>query len=222
MGCSSSAVLAERSRENLFEGGPPYGDDDSAAGASWCHSSHARSGRASRCHARGGRRWRHAHLLHRGRRGGVGLRAERRQRRRGAAVQLVREAMDGGRAARRRPQGEEGHLPRWTRTRRSPPSSRGRSSGSTSASSVRWSAPRSATPSRLSSATTRSSRRAVHPHGVFYNKDSEGAQLPRRLEGARTRPTTAVPSGGTHTYTWEVPERAGPTAARRQFRVLDV
>ena len=31
---------------------------------------------------------------------------------------------------------------------------------------------------------------AVHPHGVFYNKDSEGAQLQRRLDAAATRPTT--------------------------------
>ena len=52
---------------------------------------------------------------------------------------------------------------------------------------------------------------AVHPHGVFYNKDSEGANYNDGSKGA-DKADDAVPSGGTHTYTWEVPERAGPTA----------
>ena len=42
------------------------------------------------------------------------------------------------------------------------------------------------------------------------------------VRAAPTRPTTRVPTGGTHIYTWEVPERAGPGRARGQLRVLDV
>jgi FtsP/CotA-like multicopper oxidase with cupredoxin domain len=52
----------------------------------------------------------------------------------------------------------------------------------------------------------------VHPHGVFYNKDSEGAHYNDGTSGD-DRKDDAVPTGGTHTYTWPVPERAGPTAA---------
>ncbi len=49
---------------------------------------------------------------------------------------------------------------------------------------------------------------SMHPHGVFYDKDSEGvvyqgASPAGRLGGA-------VPPGRTYTYTWQVPERAGP------------
>lgn len=50
----------------------------------------------------------------------------------------------------------------------------------------------------------------VHPHGVFYKKDSEGAQYNDGSSGA-DKADDAVPTGGTHTYTWQVPERAGPT-----------
>lgn len=46
----------------------------------------------------------------------------------------------------------------------------------------------------------------VHPHGVFYDKASEGAQYD---DG--TGQAFAVLPGGTHTYTWPVPERAGPS-----------
>ena len=53
---------------------------------------------------------------------------------------------------------------------------------------------------------------SVHPHGVFYNKDSEGAHYNDGTNG-NDRKDDAVPTGGTHTYTWPVPERAGPTAA---------
>ena len=52
---------------------------------------------------------------------------------------------------------------------------------------------------------------AVHPHGVFYNKDSEGAHYNDGSKGG-DKADDAVPTGATHTYTWEVPERAGPTA----------
>ena len=52
---------------------------------------------------------------------------------------------------------------------------------------------------------------AVHPHGVFYNKDSEGANYNDGSTGG-DKADDAVPTGATHTYTWDVPERAGPTA----------
>ncbi len=50
---------------------------------------------------------------------------------------------------------------------------------------------------------------SVHPHGVFYNKDSEGAPYQDGTSGADKK-DDGVPSGGTHVYTWLVPERAGP------------
>jgi FtsP/CotA-like multicopper oxidase with cupredoxin domain len=51
----------------------------------------------------------------------------------------------------------------------------------------------------------------MHPHGVFYTKESEGAPYAagpgeRDLEGNGVRP------GGTHVYVWPVPERAGPAS----------
>ena len=50
---------------------------------------------------------------------------------------------------------------------------------------------------------------SVHPHGVFYRKDSEGAGGGDGTTGPDTL-DDAVPPGGTHTYVWPVPERAGP------------
>jgi hephaestin len=50
---------------------------------------------------------------------------------------------------------------------------------------------------------------SVHPHGVFYDKDSEGASYNDGTSDA-DKLDDAVPPGGTHTYTWPVPERAGP------------
>ena len=50
---------------------------------------------------------------------------------------------------------------------------------------------------------------SMHPHGVFYNKDSEGAPYADR-SGAADKKDDGVPSGGTHVYVWPVPERAGP------------
>ncbi|MBI2872824.1 MAG: multicopper oxidase domain-containing protein [Chloroflexi bacterium] len=50
---------------------------------------------------------------------------------------------------------------------------------------------------------------SVHPHGVFYNKDSEGAPYNDGTSGA-DRADDAVAPGETHTYLWQVPERAGP------------
>jgi FtsP/CotA-like multicopper oxidase with cupredoxin domain len=50
---------------------------------------------------------------------------------------------------------------------------------------------------------------SIHPHGVFYNKDSEGAPYADGTTG-NDHNDDAVPPGGTHLYTWQVPERAGP------------
>ena len=50
---------------------------------------------------------------------------------------------------------------------------------------------------------------SLHPHGVFYTKESEGAPSEDGTEGA-DKADDGVPTGGTHTYVWPVPERAGP------------
>lgn len=49
----------------------------------------------------------------------------------------------------------------------------------------------------------------LHPHGVFYAKDSEGAPYQDGTSGP-DKADDGVPPGGTHTYFWQVPERAGP------------
>jgi FtsP/CotA-like multicopper oxidase with cupredoxin domain len=49
----------------------------------------------------------------------------------------------------------------------------------------------------------------MHPHGVFYEKQSEGAPYEDGTSGD-DKTDDAVPPGGTHTYVWPVPERAGP------------
>ena len=51
---------------------------------------------------------------------------------------------------------------------------------------------------------------SVHPHGVFYEKHSEGAHYADGTAGA-DRADDGVPTGGTHRYVWPVPERAGPS-----------
>jgi FtsP/CotA-like multicopper oxidase with cupredoxin domain len=48
---------------------------------------------------------------------------------------------------------------------------------------------------------------SMHPHGVFYTKDNEGAGYD---DGTSGPDKNGVPPGKTHIYTWEVPERAGP------------
>jgi FtsP/CotA-like multicopper oxidase with cupredoxin domain len=50
---------------------------------------------------------------------------------------------------------------------------------------------------------------SVHAHGVFYAKDAEGAPYHDGIGGA-DKADDAVAPGKTHTYTWQVPERAGP------------
>ena len=52
---------------------------------------------------------------------------------------------------------------------------------------------------------------SVHPHGLFYKKDSEGAPYQDGTSG-KQKGDDAVAPGEEHTYTWEVPERAGPGA----------
>ncbi len=53
---------------------------------------------------------------------------------------------------------------------------------------------------------------SIHPHGVFYEKDGEGAPYDDGAGGA-DKADDAVPPGATYTYTWKVPERAGPGSA---------
>jgi len=50
---------------------------------------------------------------------------------------------------------------------------------------------------------------SIHPHGVLYLKDSEGAMYSDATSD-KDKGGDAVPPGGTYTYIWEVPERAGP------------
>jgi FtsP/CotA-like multicopper oxidase with cupredoxin domain len=50
---------------------------------------------------------------------------------------------------------------------------------------------------------------SIHPHGVLYQKDSEGVAY-HDGSPASGKLGGAVPPGMTYTYTWEVPERAGP------------
>ena len=50
---------------------------------------------------------------------------------------------------------------------------------------------------------------SVHPHGVFYTKDSEGAPYVDGTSGGDALDDGVAP-GGTHVYTWPVPDRAGP------------
>lgn len=50
---------------------------------------------------------------------------------------------------------------------------------------------------------------SVHPHGVLYDKASEGVPYNDGTSG-RDKADDGVPPGGTYTYVWPVPERAGP------------
>src|SRR5208282_4606211 len=53
---------------------------------------------------------------------------------------------------------------------------------------------------------------SMHSHGVFYNKDSEGASYDDGTSGNDKADDDVAP-GKTHLYTWQVPERAGPGPA---------
>lgn len=50
---------------------------------------------------------------------------------------------------------------------------------------------------------------SMHPHGVLYEKDSEGADYNDNTTGKDQQDGCVAP-GATHTYTWKIPERAGP------------
>lgn len=50
---------------------------------------------------------------------------------------------------------------------------------------------------------------SMHPHGVFYQKNSEGSAYDDGTSGA-DKADDSVSPGGIVTYIWEVPERAGP------------
>lgn len=50
---------------------------------------------------------------------------------------------------------------------------------------------------------------SMHPHGVFYDKADEGAPYDDGIKDS-DKPGESIPTGGTYTYTWQVPLRAGP------------
>jgi FtsP/CotA-like multicopper oxidase with cupredoxin domain len=50
---------------------------------------------------------------------------------------------------------------------------------------------------------------SVHPHGVFYEKSSEGVPYNDGTD-TKDKGDDAVPPGSTYTYVWPVPARAGP------------
>lgn len=54
---------------------------------------------------------------------------------------------------------------------------------------------------------------SVHPHGVFYDKNSEGAPYCDRDGVCTAGPDDMVQPGATVVYTWAVPPRAGPGPA---------
>ncbi|XP_030743570.2 hephaestin isoform X5 [Echinops telfairi] len=52
----------------------------------------------------------------------------------------------------------------------------------------------------------------IHPHGVFYEKDSEGSLYPDGSSG-KLKADDCVPPGGSHVYNWTIPESHAPTDA---------
>lgn len=50
---------------------------------------------------------------------------------------------------------------------------------------------------------------SLHPHGVLYQKDAEGAMYMDGTSGGDKADDHVAPGSG-YTYNWEVPERAGP------------
>jgi hephaestin len=50
---------------------------------------------------------------------------------------------------------------------------------------------------------------SVHPHGVLYDKSSEGVPYNDGTSG-KDKADDGVPPHGTHVYVWAVPKRAGP------------
>ncbi|XP_007535657.2 hephaestin [Erinaceus europaeus] len=52
----------------------------------------------------------------------------------------------------------------------------------------------------------------IHPHGVFYEKNSEGSLYPDGSSG-HLKDDDSVPPGGSHIYNWTIPEGHAPTNA---------
>ncbi|XP_030009984.1 hephaestin-like protein 1 isoform X3 [Sphaeramia orbicularis] len=52
---------------------------------------------------------------------------------------------------------------------------------------------------------------SMHPHGVFYEKDAEGALYPDGTSN-KLKKDDSVPPGGSYTYRWEVRPEFAPTA----------
>ncbi|XP_058514701.1 hephaestin [Ochotona princeps] len=52
----------------------------------------------------------------------------------------------------------------------------------------------------------------IHPHGVFYEKDSEGSLYPDGSSG-QLKADDSVPPGGSYIYNWTIPEGHAPTDA---------
>ena len=50
---------------------------------------------------------------------------------------------------------------------------------------------------------------SLHPHGVFYKKDSEGTHYEDGTSG-KDKADDLIAPGASHTYVWSVPERSGP------------
>ncbi len=50
---------------------------------------------------------------------------------------------------------------------------------------------------------------SLHPHGLFYLKNSEGTHYEDGTSG-KDKADDAIAPGESHTYTWQVPERSGP------------
>ena len=50
---------------------------------------------------------------------------------------------------------------------------------------------------------------SMHPHGVFYSKDSEGALYEDNTKGIFKK-DDKVPPGGTHTYSWHLTQSHAP------------
>ena len=63
---------------------------------------------------------------------------------------------------------------------------------------------------------------SVHPHGVFYDKDSEGAPYNDGTHGAEQGRRRRAAPAARHTYTWEVPDARRARPRRRQLGDVDV
>ncbi len=62
---------------------------------------------------------------------------------------------------------------------------------------------------------------SMHPHGVLYDKASEGAPYNDGVPDSQ-KPGEAIPAGGNYTYIWNVPERAGPGPHDPRLNIVDV